>query len=328
MRRLLFSLLIGVLLLPLVNCGGSQHSVDEKYFLIAANVKLPYWQQVAAGLAKAAAQLGVKATVVGPDSYDPRAEHTQFQEVLKQKPTGILVSVSDPNLMKDDIDAAMAQGIPVVTLDSDAPASKRLTFIGTDNYRAGVMGAKLAARQLKFRGAVVVYTMPEQNNLAERLRGYQDVFETYPQIRISEVVDLKGDPRVAFDKTTELIDKGVRAEAFVCLVSFACPEVAEVLERKRVTGKVVVAMDTDDGTLEGIQKGLISATIGQKPYTMAFFGLKMLDDLHHHPLPSPARNWSQDSFSPIPTFVDTGVTLIDQSNVDRFIHERDTVTRK
>ena len=328
MRRLLYFLLIGVLLLPLVNCGGSRHGVDEKYFLIAANVKLPYWQQVSAGLAKAAAQLGVKATLVGPDTYDIKAQHNQVLNVLKQKPTGILVSASDPNLLKDDIDAAIAQGVPVVTLDSDAPASKRLTFIGTDNYRAGVMGARLAARQLKFRGTVVVYSMPEQNNLAERLRGYQDVFETYPQIKIAEVIDLKGDPRIAFDKTTELIDKGARVEAFVCLVSFACPEVAEVLERKRVTGKVVVAMDTDDGTLEGIRKGLISATIGQKPYTMAFFGLKMLDDLHHHPLPSPARNWSQDSFSPIPTFVDTGATLIDQGNVDQFIRERDTATRK
>jgi ribose transport system substrate-binding protein len=317
-----------MLILPLVNCGGSQHSVEEKYFLIAANIKLPYWQQVAAGLARAAAQLGVKATVVGPDNYDVQAQHEQFREVLRQKPTGILVSVSDPNLMKDDIDAAVSQGIPVITLDSDAPASKRLAFIGTDNYKAGVMGARLAARQLKFRGPVVVYTMPGQYNLAERLRGYQDVFETYPQIKIAEVLDVKGDPRVAFDKTTELIDKGVRVEAFLCLVSFACEEVAEVLERKHVTGKVVVAMDTDERTLEGIQKGVITATIGQRPYTMAFFGLKMLDDLHHHPLPSPARDWAQDSFSPIPTFIDTGALLIDQSNVDRFIRERDSMTRK
>ena len=329
MSRLRLSLLpVPLLLLPLLSCGGSQHAVDEKYFLVATNVKLPYWQQVSAGLTKAAAQLGVKAEVVGPDSYDVTAEHNQFSEVLKQKPTGILVSASDPNLIKGDIDAAIAQGVAVITIDSDAPASKRLMFIGTDNYKAGVLGAGLAAQQLKSRGAVVVYSMPEQNNLKERLRGYKDIFESHPQIKIAEVVDVKGDPRIAFDKTTELIEKSAKVDAFVCLVSFACKEVADVLDRKHVTGKVVVAMDTDEATLAGIQKGLISATIAQKPFTMAFIGLKLLDDLHHHPLSSLTKTWSQDSFSPIPTFVDTGVTLIDQRNVDQFIQARNSATGK
>ena len=80
--------------------------------------------------------------------------------------------------------------------------------------------------------------------------------------------------------------------------------------------------------MAAIQKGLISGTIGQKPFTMAFQGLKMLDDLHHRPLPSLSHDWSQDSFSPIPTFVDTGVTLIDQNNVDRFIRARNSATGK
>lgn len=328
MSRLLWLLLVGILLLPLLNCGGSQHAVDEKYFLIATNVKVGYWQEAAAGLAKAAAQLRVKAEFVGPNSYDVKAQHEQFRDVLKQKPTGILVAATDPSVLQGDIDAAIAQGVPVLTMDSDAPESSRLAFIGTDNYKAGVMGGKLAADRLKFKGSVVIYSMPRQNNLNERLHGYKDVFDGYPQIKITEVVDIKGDPRVAFDKTSELIDKGAKVDAFVCLVSIACPEVAEVLDRKHVSGKVVVAMDTDSRTLEGIQKGIISATIAQKPFTMAFFGLKLLDDLHHHALPLLAKHWSQDSFSPIPTFVDTGATLIDKDNVDRFLQERQSVTTK
>jgi len=54
--------------------------------------------------------------------------------------------------------------------------------------------------------------------------------------------------------------------------------VAEVLSRKYVKNKLVVAMDTDPLTLEWIQKGVIAATVAQKPYTMAFYGLKNLDD--------------------------------------------------
>jgi ribose transport system substrate-binding protein len=319
-------LLVSFLLLPLLDCGGSQHSVDEKYYLVSTNIKVPYWQQAFAGLGRAAAQLQVKAELVGPDTYDPKAEREQFQDALKRKPAGILVSVSDPNLLKDDIDSAIAQGVPVVTVDSDAPGSKRLMFIGTDNYKAGVMGARVISGRLQGKGNVVVYTMPEQSNLKERLRGYRDVFAEHPQVKIVDVVDIKGDPRVVFDRTMEMIDKGAKVDAFVCLSSIAGPEVAEVLARKNATGKAVVAMDTDQRTLEGIRKGLISATVGQKPFTMAFLGVKALDDLHHHPLESLTMNWAQNSFSPLPTFVDTGATLIDKSNVETFIQARNSAT--
>ncbi len=326
MSRLLSFLLLAIPLLPLVNCGGSEHSPDEKYFLIATNIKVPYWQQAFAGLSRAASQLHVKAELTGPDTYDTKAQLDQFRDVLKRKPAGILLSAGDPNLMKDAIDEAIAQGVPVIAVDSDAPGSKRLLFIGTDNYKAGTMGGQIAARQLQGKGNVVIYSMPEQGNLNERLRGYKDVFETHPQIKIAEVVDIKGDPRIAFDKTKELMDKGAKVDGFICLEAVACPEVAEVLDRKKATGKVVVAMDTDQRTLDWIQKGLISATIGQKPFTMAFDGLKTLDDLHHHPLPSLATNWSLDSFSPIPTFVDTGATLIDKSNVEAFTKASQSAT--
>ena len=53
-------------------------------------------------------------------------------------------------------------------------------------------------------------------------------------------------------------------------------------------------------------------------YTMAFFGLHMLDDLYHNKLSHLDTDWSRDSFSPIPAFVDTGSVLIDKSNVAAF----------
>ncbi len=221
-------------------------------------------QCIAAGLNHAAAQMHVKAEFVGPDTYDPKAQHEQFQDVLKQKPTGILISASAPNLLNNDIDAAIAQGVPVIAIDSDAPASKRLLFIGTDNYKAGVMAARILAKGLAGKGNVVVFTMPEQANLKDRLRGYNDVFAEHPQLKITQVIDMQGDPRIVFDRTTEMLEKGAKVDAFACLTSIAGPEVAEVLGRKNVTGKPVVAMDTDQRTLEGIQKGLITATIGHR----------------------------------------------------------------
>jgi ribose transport system substrate-binding protein len=95
-----------------------------------------------------------------------------------------------------------------------------------------------------------------------------------------------------------------------------------VLDRNKVT-KMVVAMDTDEGTLNWIQKGVIAATIAQKPFTMAYYGTKMLDELQHRKPASLDINWAQDPFSPLPTFVDTGATLITKENVADFIKARD-----
>jgi ribose transport system substrate-binding protein len=318
-----------LLLLPtfLAGCSGGRHEPTEKYYLVAANIKVPYWQAANSGLVRAAKELGVQAEMVGPDTHEPAAEQEQFRKAVAKKPAGILVSPADANLLKADIDSALAQGIPVITMDSDAPGSKRLTFIGTNNYEAGMNGGKVLVQQLKGKGNVVVFTMPGQANLEERLHGYRDVIGNNPGVKITRVVDMRGDSRIAFDTTNDITTKNASSvDAFVCLEALSCKEVAEVLSRKRVTGKVIVAMDTDKDTLDWIQKGGIAATIAQKPFTMAFYGVKILDDLHHYKPAKLDAGFVQDPFAPVPYFVDTGATLIDKSNLDQFRRLRQDAT--
>lgn len=321
--------LMGILvILVLLGGCGSQHGAEENYYMVSANIQVPYWQAARAGFLHAASQMKVKAEFVGPDTYDPKAQQLAFEKLLQAKPSGILVSPASPDLMRADIDAAIAAGIPVITIDSDSPQSKRLLFIGTNNYQAGVMAAKVAVGQMRAKGNVVIFTMPGQANLDDRLRGYRDVFASYPGMKIVSVVDIHGDPRVAFDATEQMIGKKQKVDGFVCLEALAGKEVANVLDRYHVTGKTVVAMDTDADTLQWIKKGVIIATVAQKPYTMAYVGLKMLDDLHHHRLRSLQQNWAEDPFSPLPAFVDTGATLIDKNNVDAFLAAEKSATVK
>lgn len=307
----------------LAGCASTPHAPDERYVLVATNIKVAYWQTAQAGLSRARAEMKVKAEMVGPDSHDAQAEKDAFHRAALGNPMGILVSAADASVMGPEIDAAMQKGIPVVTIDSDAEQSKRLFFVGTDNYKAGTEGGKLAAKLLNNKGNVVVFTMPEQANLKERLHGYKDVFDTHPDMKITQIIDMKGRPETAFDSAKQLIDTKAKVDAFVCLESISCPEVADVVERAKMTGKVVIiGMDTDQRTLQYIEKGVISATIGQKPFTMAFYGLKLLDDVHHHK-PNPLiANWAQNSFSRFPTFVDTGASLITKDNVQTFIQEQ------
>jgi len=301
-------------------CSKSVHDPGEKYYLVAANVKLPYWQTAASGFYAGARQMGVAAEMVGPDSYDPAAESTAFKDAVSKKPTGILISVADPNVLKGDIDSAIDAGIPVIAMDADAPNSKRLYFIGTNNYEAGKLGGQALVKALKGSATVVVFTMPTQYNLEERLKGYRDILADHPGIRITQVVDIKGDPRVAFDTTSAMVNaKGKQLpDAFVCLEASSCQEVADVLDRNSVKGKTIVAMDTNDDTLNWLKKGGITATIAQKPYSMGLIGIHRLDEVHHNKPASLDHDWKDDTLSPYPAFVDTGATLIDNSNLASF----------
>ncbi|MCI0350620.1 MAG: substrate-binding domain-containing protein [Acidobacteriales bacterium] len=313
--------LILALMVALASCG--KHEKSEKYYLITVNVDIPYWKTAANGFNKAAAELGVWTDVVGPKSYDPQAQRDTFRKVVQSKPSGILVSAAEAKLLTEEINSAINAGIPVITIDSDAPQSRRLFFIGTNNYEAGVMGGEFAAKRMNGRGEVVVFTMPGQRNLDERLNGYRTAFAD-TQIKIAEVIDIQGDPMVAFNKAREVGGKYKgEVDGYVCLEAIGGKEVADVLERQGAKGKTLVAMDTDDETLEWIRKDMINATIAQKPFTMAYFGLKMLDNLHHNKANLQDATVLHGPFARFPSFVDTGATLIDRSNLEDFIKRRD-----
>jgi ribose transport system substrate-binding protein len=318
--RILTPALVSAALISMNGCAGGGHDPAEKYILVADNSKIPYWQTALQGLNRACAEMKVKSELQGPDGHDPRGEHDAFRRAVAEKPSGILVSVSDANILGDDINSAVDQGIPVITIDSDAPDSKRLFFVATDNYNAGTTGGKLVAKLLNGKGNVVIYTIANQANLKDRLSGYQAAFADHTNIKVKQVVDMNGNSDIAFDsakKQLESKDKD-KVDAFICLEALACPAVADVVNRANMKDKVkIVAMDTDPGTVDWIKKGVISATIAQKPYTMAYFGTKLLGDIHLHPAKQASGSWAENIYSPYPMFVDTGAFVINNDNIAR-----------
>lgn len=312
----LIAVAISPVLLLAISCG--RHAQSEVFYLVAANLSLSYWKTAASGFNQAAARYKVTAKVVGPDTYDPQAELQELNRAVAAKPAGILISVADETLLKPGIDAAVAAGIPVITMDSDAPNSRRLFFIGTNNLAAGHLGGERVAEKIGNKGNVVVFSMPGQPNLDDRLKGFKEVFASHPDIHIIDVVDIKGDARNAFDNTQQyLTQTGIaRVSAFVCLEASSGKVVADAVRRQKVTDRTVVAWDVEQDTLAEIKDGTIEATISQKPFTMAFVGLKELDEIFHNKPASLTKDYSVDAFSEYPVFIDTGTALVDKENVD------------
>jgi ribose transport system substrate-binding protein len=320
LTKKIFALALVSATLPLLT-SCERHSASEKYFLVSANVRLPYWQTAYAGFGAAASDQGVKGQLMGPDTYDPAAQVKEFRSAVAEKPAGILVSVADPKLMAPEIDAAIAAGIPVITVDSDAPDSKRLFFIGTNNLQLGRLGGQTLVKALNGHGNVIFFTMPGQSNLDERLKGYMDVLGEHTGIRVADTVDIRGDSRVAFDKTESYVTKtgADKIDAFVCLEASSGKDVAEAVKRGNATGRTILAMDTDEATLKLVKEGTIAATIAQKPWTMAYLGLERLADIESDKVKKIGGNYANDPQSPYPVFIDTGTTLVDKNNVDQFM---------
>ena len=229
--------------------------------------------------------------------------------------------MADVTALQPGIDAAIAAGVPVITVDSDAAGSHRLFFIGTNNLDAGRLGGRRLIEKLGGKGNVVFFTIEGQPNVEERLKGFKDVLSNRPDIKIVDVVDIKSDPRTAFDKA-QLYLAGTgpkRIDAFVCLESASGKPVSDALKRANATDRVLIAWDANQDTLDAIKAGTIDATIAQKPFTMGYYGLKALDEVFHAPPPQLDKDFSADFFSPYPVFVDTGTTLIDKSNVDLYL---------
>jgi ribose transport system substrate-binding protein len=319
--RISFALLAA--LLPLL-AGCTRHSKNEHYYLIATNTAVPYWKSGAAGFAAAGAEYAVTVDTRGPAGLNPQAEVDEFRAMVARKPAGILVSVANSKLMTPEIDAAIAAGIPVITIDSDAPESKRLYFIGTNNREAGRLGGHRASAQLNGKGNVVFFTNPGQPNLEERLKGYQDVFAGFPGIKVVDVFDIKADPGTALDQAGVYLARtgAAKVDGFICLDSRSGSNVAEALKRRSITDRLLIAMDVDTDTLQLVGDGTIDSTISQKPYTMAFLGLKALDDIHHYPVKPLGGDYGLDPNSPFPAFVDTGVALIDKTNLDPLLRKQ------
>jgi len=308
----------------LMACGSGPSRDLETYYLVAHNTQDPYFQDAQAGLESAGAALGVNVEMVGPEGNEPGAQKSELDRVFAQTPapSGIMVSVSDAEVLTPSINSAIARGINVITIGSDAPDSNRLSFVGTANMDLGEKAAEAVASQLGSSGGIAVLTTLEQEDLQQRLAGFTGNLDRLGDFDIIERVDIQGNAETAHSAAQSLVTgrNRTRINAIVCLEEIACPEVADVLTSNGVEDKVVIAMGTDQRTLDGIRQGVIDVTVAQRPYAMAYAGLRLLGDLYHYP---PRQMEAEGSLSTVPQMVDAGAVLVNAQNLDAFNRERE-----
>ena len=294
---------------------------DETYVEVLALTNLPYFIDHRLGLEFAGKELGVQTKFVGPVDYDMTAMVNTLDQVIAEKPAGILVVGFDPAL-KPSIDAAIDAGIPVVTLDAEVYGSKRLTFLGTGNYNAGKVGAKLLCDAIGGKGQVALLTKVGQSNLEERIQGYKDYMaESCKDVEIVQIIDDQSDSAKAAEGLKAVLQRYPDLAGVGGVEAAGGVGAATAAKELDLAGKLkIVSMDRDDGTLDFIKDGTITASVAQKTALMSYLGTKLMYYLNHAPVPIVPDNKAAN-IVPMPESVDTGVIVINKDNADFFYHK-------
>src|SRR5687767_2685217 len=160
--------------------GDSNESyADEEYVWLSANSNLPlFTAHDHPALRLVGQELGVKVQVAGPNSIDIPNLVAAIEQTAARKPAGMMIVGWDPSALVPPINKAIESGIPVVCVDADVPASKRLAFIGTDWYDLGVRQGEAMVKALAGRkGKIALLGLIEQSIDQQAFAGFRSVAE-------------------------------------------------------------------------------------------------------------------------------------------------------
>jgi ribose transport system substrate-binding protein len=200
--------LIGLLVLALAACGDSSATGKKKYrfALVPKMLSNDVFNYGRIGAEKTAREIEARENCQieivwqAPAQSNPAQQASIVQSMADQKVSGISVSVDEANTLKQAIDYAVDRGVPVMTFDSDAPASKRKAFYGTDDLECGEKLAHYLGTMIH-KGKVIIQTGTDAPNLANRVKGAQDCFKAhFPGIEVVQIYKCNDDLQKAIQQ--------------------------------------------------------------------------------------------------------------------------------
>jgi ribose transport system substrate-binding protein len=226
-----------------------------------------FWTIARAGTVDATKELSnVEVDFRIPSSGGAAEQQQILDDLLAKGVDGIAVSPIDPANETEFLNRIAGQTL-LVCHDSDAPASKRVCYIGTDNTAAGVQAAKLIKEVLPDGGKIMVFvgTLDAQN-AKERFAGIK---QELAGSKI-EIIDVRTDEtdRVRAQKNVEdTLVKYPDVAGLVGLWSYNGPAIVNAVKSANKVGAVkIICFDEESETLAGVADGAIYGTIVQQPY--------------------------------------------------------------
>ncbi len=318
------SLVFNLVLLWRYHTDGSENSIisegqTEEYVYVAVFSEDPMIKlQDEKGLQEFAAEMGVKATLRAPETYDPAEQVRILEEVIDSHPAGIMVCGSDDNLTPL-INRAIAEGIPTITVDADLPDSDRLASVGSDWFNIGVRQGEAMMRLIGGKGKVAMLGMVGSENMGDGFEGFRSVAENYDDVIVLGEYDDMTNPDEARRIVLQLIEDHPDLAGIAGFDSNSGPGIAEAIKELGLAGKIkVTCVDIAPVHLQLVRDGYVQKLIGQKRELFTYYGGKLLYDINHSNL-TVTNEDEKNGITNIPEYVDTGLVEVDITNVDDII---------
>lgn len=233
-----------------------------------------FWGVVEKGAKDAAATYGIDLRSGG--SGDPVAQAQLVEDFIGAKVDGILVSLANPDALKDAVKKAVDAGIPVITINSGVGVYKEfgaLTHIGQTEFVAGQgAGEKFSAAGAK----KVLCVIHEEGNigLEERCDGLTDTFTGDVErfnVATTGVRDVAG--------TVSAIQNKLIADANIDAILTLNPVIA-MAARDAIQaaggGQKLATFDLSPDVLAAIENGEMLFAVDQQQYLQGYLPVVFL----------------------------------------------------
>jgi ABC-type sugar transport system substrate-binding protein len=299
--------------------GESPAVTEEKetYVWIASLSTLPlFLAHDYPALKEEAERLGVNIEFAGPATVDIEAQNTILEQWIAKKPAGILFMPFGEG-HNEIINKAIAEGIPVVCIDGDAPNSDRVAFVGTGWEDLGRKQARIMGELLGGKGKVMLSAVIPNDNTNLAVKGYEEVMaKDYPDIEIIGINNDKGDVTEAANLAAQTIQANPDIAGFSGIDAASGPGIAVAIREAGKVGDIkVTCVDDTPDILQAIEEGIIDATVAQKREAFETFALRTLY-YYNHPGYSIGEKFAEAGFNMIPSLMYTGTTVITKDNLD------------
>ncbi|MEW9668158.1 sugar-binding protein [Ammoniphilus sp. 3BR4] len=259
---------------------GSPLSHQERHhiLLIAQELDNPYWRKIEKGARDAAELYGVDLEYTGPYRNNLEDQIKLIEKSIFSKVDGIIVQGLNAAAFTPVINEAQNKGVPLITVDTDAPTSKRLSYVGTNNQEAGKLLGHKVVQMTAGRGDIGVIMGDETaDNMRQRLDGFQQVVEKFDRLRIVSVLSSNISRIQAVQQTEAMLRAHPEINIMVGTSALDAVGILQAVKTLKREDILIFGFDDLDETLLSIAQGSIQATVIQKPYEMGFDSVKMMN---------------------------------------------------
>jgi LacI family transcriptional regulator len=183
--------------------------------------------------------------------------------ITRRGSRGVILKAPEAPEVNAAVQRLAEAGIPVVTLVTDLPFSKRVAYVGMDNRSAGATAAYLVNQWLGTRDSRVLVALSRSAFRGEEEReiGFRSAIrERWPHRGLAEITDSDGLDTSVYRLALDALDQYADIEA-VYSIGGGNRAILDAFDTRRRPCQAFIAHDLDSDNRELLEAGRLSAVL-------------------------------------------------------------------